>query len=254
MKCVISGLAIILCIFNSFAFGSPQNKTITISYPKAGWAPYLLVNDNNNKGIMIDVLSIITDQLGYKLLIQPLPTKRTSMYLEIGGADCRPKAREWVDNPDEYYWTDSIVTSEDIFIFRKGDFANINTAKDIEQSNIKVVGTILGYKYPSLETVFSTGKVSRHDIKSTPLLIHFLNLKRADVIISNKFVAEWVIKNDKRLTSNMFRFSPPIAAAEFRFQCSNNHDWKPFILQFNKELAKMRADGRLQEILDKYLK
>ncbi len=252
MKTIITGLILIqFCVFNSLAFGSPQNKTITLSYHDAGWPPYLLVN---NQGIMVDTLSTITDKIGYKLLIKPLPTKRINLHMETGQTSCRPKAREWVANPDEYYWTDSVVISEDIFIFRKGEFANINSPKDIEQSEIKVVGAILGYKYPTLETLFSTGKISRQDILSTSSLIKNLNLKRIDVIITNKFVAQWIIKNDKTLTQNMFRFSLPVAGAEYRFQFSKHDDWKPLIIQFNKELARMKKDGRLKAILDKYLK
>ena len=252
MKTIIAGLILILfCNFNSVAFGSPKNKTISLSYHDAGWPPYVMIDNN---GIMVDTISTITDKLGYKLLIKLLPEKRIELHLRMGRTDCRPKAREWVDKPDQYYWTDPVVISKDILIFRKGEFSEINSLKAIEQSEIKVIGAIFGYKYPTIETLFSSGKIKRQDIMSTSLLLKVLQLGRINAIITNKFVAQWIINNDPALSHDMFRLGPQIAEAGYRFLFSMNDDWSPFIVQFNKELARMKTDGRLQEILDKYLK
>lgn len=254
MKTIIIHLAFLLhYIFISCAFAEPQKSTIFLGYHDSGFPPYIT---NNKNGIMVDVISVISDKLGYKLEVKLLPEKRVETYLNTAKINCIPDSYSWTENPDKYLWTNSVLMSKDVIVFRKNEFHKINSLKEIHEGELKSIGTILGYKYPTLQPLFSSGKIQRVDVNSTASLLKFLQLGRADAIVTNKFVAEWVIKNDNTwsLSHDMFRFGPTIAEAEYRFRFIKDDTWLPFISKFNDELSKMKKSGELQKIFDNYVK
>jgi polar amino acid transport system substrate-binding protein len=205
---------------------------------------------------MVDVISVISDKLGYQLELRPLPEKRAEAYLKAAKLNCIPDSRSWTEDPDKYLWTDSVLISRDVIIFRKNEFHNVNSLKEIYKGEVKSIGTILGYNYPTLQPLFSSGKIQREDIISTPSLLKVLQLGRVDAVVTNKFVAEWIINNDITwsLSYDMFRFGPTVAEAEYRYRFIKDDNWLPFISKFNDELAKMKKNGELQNIFDNYLK
>ena len=254
MKTIITCLLLIhSLIFNFSAFGESKTPTILLAFHDRGFPPYT-INDPQNKGIMIDVISTISNKLGYKLIIEALPRKRADIYLKNGKINCMPSSRDWMENSNQYLWSDSVLTSKDIIIFQKGHFSEINSLKGIQQSKIKTVGTILGYNYPTFEPLFLSKKITRQDVISTRALLKVLQLGRVDAAISNKFVTQWVINNDPSLSHNMFQYGPVIAKAEYCFCFVKNDIWLTFLNKFNRELAKMKKNGALQKIIDNYLK
>ena len=243
-------ISICFCLLTNFMYASPKDKTITIGYTENGWIPYS--SDNGEKGIMVDVIKIISNKLGYKVIVKMLPPKRLTKELETKYIEARTKAKEWIDNPEDYYWTDPIDVTRDVLILKKGKLLEVKSFKDIQK--LKSIGVMHGFSYPKLEKYFKSGIIKREDLKSTLSLLKFLKLERSDAIVTNKYVALWMIKNSPEFSIDMFRFGVSIDEVGYRVQFSKNEDWRPFIREFNKELKLMKEDGRYQKILDTYLK
>jgi ABC-type amino acid transport substrate-binding protein len=102
------------------AHATPENKEIIVGFNNVAWPPYLLKETNGKiHGIMIDVMKEIASKHGFSVKITPLPEKRAIRGIAGGDIDAYSKAKEWVENPEAYLWTDPVVDSTDVLIFPK---------------------------------------------------------------------------------------------------------------------------------------
>ena len=102
--------------FNAGA--EPDNKEIIFSTSPNGYPPYLIVHEHGGvDGIMMDVLREIASGFDFKVVVELLPTKRGDLYIEQGRVDVKPRSKVWVQNPERFYWTDSVLRSIDRLIF-----------------------------------------------------------------------------------------------------------------------------------------
>ena len=225
-------------------------KEIIIGFNNVSWPPYL-IKENNGKihGIMIDVMKEIAQKHGFSVKIAPLPEKRAIRGIAGGEIDAYSKAKEWVDDPNAYLWTDPVLDSTDVLIFPKDRPVKFATPEDL---NGKKIGAILGYRYPLLEPYFADGRIKRDDVKKDSLMLRKLLKGRDDAAIINKLVAFWVIRQNPELKGQFAFSEKAVGKAGCRFMFSSKGDWQPFIQLFNRELADMKADGRLDAIVRKY--
>lgn len=255
MKTIKQAMFLIILILFIFikinsVIASPQNKEIKINIGEHGWPPYLIAKHiGSNKGIMLDVLSIIAKSEGYKVTILRLPSKRGSMMLDKGLIDVRAKAKKWVKDPDKYFWTDAIVNSTDLLIYKKALPLRFSKISDLYNRKI---GAHRGYIYPILEKKFNNNSIIRVDANSIEKMLKMLINNRTDAAIVNKYVALYTIKKNQKY-KNKFKFSKmKIGEEGYRFMFTSWYKWKPFIDKFNEELKKMKKDGRLKAIIEKY--
>jgi len=238
-------------LMQTVANATPANKEIILSFNLAGWPPYLIHEEKNgfSGGIMIDVLRTVASEYGYKVTIHPYPEKRGLFYLDEGKVDAFPKAKEWTKHPENHIWSDEISDSSDVFVFMREKPIDYRTPEDLFG---KRVGTVQGYGYPLLDQYFEDKRIVRDDAKSEHQMLMMLSKQRYDVAIINKIVALWIIA-EKPEFQGKFGFSEKhIGNAAYRFMFTAKHDWKPFVEKLNRELKKMRNDGRLENILMKY--
>lgn len=78
-----------------------------------------------------------------------------------------------------------------------------------------------------------------------------LKAKRGDAAIMNKQVVLWVIKNSRFLSRSEFTFSTPVDSSPMALQYTSRK-WHEFVKEFNRELSKMKTDGRINDILSDY--
>ncbi len=232
------------------ASSTPENKQIVVGFNNVAWPPYLIAESNGKMhGILIDVMKAIASKHGFSIKIKPLPEKRALRGIASGDIDTYAKAKEWVADPEAYLWTDPIVESTDLLIFPKGHPVKFQTADDLKG---KRIGTILGYRYPLLEPHFADGRIERDDVKKDSLMLRKLLRNRDDAAVINKLVAFWVMRQNPELKGKFDFSENPVGRAGCRFMFATGRDWTSFIETFNKELALMKSDGRLDSILQKY--
>ena len=95
----------------------PERKTIVLGVSPNGWPPYLIPKKTVDTGIAIDVMKSICQQLGVVLRIERYYEKRGHIMVAQGKVDAWPDAKEWVEHPGDFFWTEPIVDSEDYFVF-----------------------------------------------------------------------------------------------------------------------------------------
>jgi len=234
----------------SAAHATPENKEIIVGFNNVAWPPYLVEEPNGKiHGIMIDVMKAIASKHGFSVKITPLPEKRAIRGIAGGDIDAYSKAKEWVKNPDLYLWTDPVVDSTDVLIFPKDRPVAFETPDDLKG---KKIGAILGYRYPLLDPYFADGRIKRDDVKKDSLMLAKLLKGRDDAAIINKHVALWVIRQNPEFKGKFAFSEKPGGKAGCRFMFTPKRNWGPFIETFNKELAAMKTDGRLDAIVGKY--
>ncbi len=229
---------------------TPENKEIVVGFNHVAWPPYLIKEANGKlHGILIDVMKAIASKHGFSVKITPLPEKRAIRGMAEGHMDAYSKAKEWVADPNAYLWTDPVVNSTDVLIFPKDRPVGFETPKDLMG---KKIGAILGYRYPLLEPYFADGRIERDDVKKDSLMLGKLLRGRDDAAVINRLVALWVIRQNPEFKGQFAFSAKPVGEAGCRFMFTAKQDWGPFIEVFNKELAAMKADGRLDAIIQNY--
>ena len=214
----------------------------------SGYPPYLIYEkDSPPGGIMFDVTHKILTKHGYRLEPVGLPKKRQEDLMKKGKLDAVPNAKEWVNDPEAYAFTDTIVEARDIV------FSNTNTPvlyfepKDLLK---KVVITHIGYHYPTLEPYFKKQQMERQDARTELAMLTMLERGRGDVAILNELVGLWVIK-EQQWYGKFLHSTQEIGHFDYRIMFHKK--WQSLVDQtFNPELAQLKQSGQFQKIIEKY--
>ncbi len=242
---------LIFCIEAPLLPASPDNKEIVVSASRDAYPPFLIWKDKNILGgFIMDMLNPIAAKLGYKVVTQKHPSKRTNFLFKQGKVDIRIKAKEWVRDPNQYVWSDSIVMMTDVLVFPADKPVVFNEVKDLTGLTL---GTGLGYRYPTLTPYFEDKRIRRQDTKKISSRMNMVLYHRIDASIENKLVALWIFKRFPEFKDKLILSEKPIdKPAGYRLMFTKKHNWEPFAKQFNHELSQMKNDGRLSKIFKKY--
>ena len=238
-------LSLLTLILFSLTFSNPADKIINFNMTSKGYPPFMIVGEKPS-GIMYEVLEKIASKYEYKIKTFQLPKMREIPYLESGKLDGFPQAIEWIKNQEDYIFTDIIINLENRLFFLRDKPVKYNKLKDLFD---KRIGTIFGYRYPEIDKYFSEGKILRSNSYLEIELLKRVLDNKLEMVIINKNVGLFFIKQnswkDKITISEKH-----IGKVGFRILFSKK--WKDFVLFFNKELKKMKKNGSLDKIINKY--
>lgn len=230
-------------------YKSPHTKPLVASCIKAGWPPYWISSPdpNDSSGIMADVLREICRSLNREIRFVYLPEMRSRLRLKSGELDLYPEAKEWVDNPDDFLWSDPVLVSSDHLVFLKGKALDA-TAQGLAGKSLAVMW---GFGYPTLAPLFHEGSVKKYSVQSAEQLLNMVVHERVDAAVINRTVADWVIKHHPEFAEVVF-CEEAIDSAPYRYAFRKTQEHRAFLVDFNRELEAMKRDGRLQRIFKKY--
>lgn len=224
-----------------------DEKVFRFNVSPNGYPPYLINEDDQTTGIMWEVVSEITNRLGYSLEAVKVPRKRVDQMLLEGMIDGTSRAKEWTDRPEEFLFTDAIVDIEEVVFFPADSPADFRVAEDLYSLTLV---THLGYHYPALEPHFKSGDIRRFDVPSDrDLFIYVVSGDDLDAAIADRLVGQWLLLKQGMQTE--FRVSSS-AVSRSGLRLMLRPDWQSFAKAFNKELAAMRENGEIEAILSKY--
>lgn len=228
------------------------DRTIIMFVPDLEWPPYIInSSDGTNDGALVEIFKAVADPMGYRVDAQQYPDKRGWELLRSGGVDVHMKAKEWVKDPSEFYWSDPFMQSEDILIFRADD-KELTFSKP-ESLLRKSIAAIEGFIYPGLEPYFQKKRMVRVDSHSPYRMLDMLAMGRVDAAVINRAETLWLFRNRPDLHPERFRMdSVSTDSAYYRYVFTKDTKWLPFIEQFNARLAAMKERGELKAILDQY--
>lgn len=226
---------------------SGGDRLIRFNISPNGYPPYLIANENGPSGIMWDVMSLVSQRLGYTLQAERIPRKRVDTMLQQGYIDATPRAREWTRQPEQFLFTDPVVQIEEVFFIPVDSDLVYERPEDL---HTKTVVTHLGYIYPQLEPHFKAGTIDRFDVSRDRDMFKFLlHNQRFDVLVADRLVGQWILRTEG--LQDAFRISDK-GISQYDFRIMLRKDWQDFANQFNRELATIRENGELDAILANY--
>lgn len=226
---------------------SDSGREIRFNISPNGYPPYLIVDQAEPSGIMWDVMKRVTEKLGYTLKALRIPRKRVDRMLVGGYLDATSRAREWVDNPDEFVFTDPIVAIEEVFFSPKDSDFRFQQVSDLAGTTLV---THLGYHYPALQADLDAGRIKRFDVpRDQDMFTYVLHGNGFDAAIADRLVGRWILRNQEMRDD--FRISER-GISHYGFRIMMRKDWQPFVDRFNQALAQLRDSGELDNILANY--
>jgi len=212
-----------------------------------GYPPYLIVDGETPSGIMWDVINLILPRMGYQVEPKRIPRKRVDSLLAEGYIDGTPRAIEWTRSPAEFRFTDAIVQVEEVFFFPEDSDLEFNSVDDLIGTTIV---TPLGYVYPVLEPFFDDGRIQRFEVAHERNMFRYLlHSDRFDAALTDRLVGRWLLRHEGM--TNQFRSSQK-SISRLGFRLMVRKDWSEFTRDFNRQLATIKDNGELAEILTRY--
>ncbi len=225
-----------------------NEKIIIFNMTESGYPPFMInEKDKLSRGIIYDVLHLILSKHGYVIRTIQVPKNRELEFFKTEKLDAHAMAKEWVDEPSEYEFSDPILKVRNVL------FSNVDSPvafTKIEDLVGKKAITHLGYKYPPLTTYFNGGLIERNDTVDETAMLAMVLAKRGDFTIVNDFVGTWIIQQ-RNWSYDFYISKRAITSYDYRIMFAKK--WKLLVRDFNKELALLKENGELEKIIDKYV-
>jgi len=216
-----------------------HDEALRFHIPATDYPPYVIIEGDDITGLMVEPLRIAAERLGIELMLIPLPTKRAELMLQQHEIDVRFKSPDWVDDPENYLWSDPILIVEDILIYRRDAGLQIEKIEDLRGMDI-LVG--LGYHYPTLHQLFDQSQARRVDFAFTRDILPALlreDTEGSRVAVLNAEVARWLINEDPQL-KDKFEFSDwAVDASPLMYQFVLNARMQDLVPKLNAEIVKV---------------
>lgn len=225
-----------------------QEKTTLTMAINATFPPFesVEVDDKGNKkfvGIDIDIANYIADQLDVELEINDMAFNGLVTAISSGRADIcisgiSPTAErlEVIDFSDSYFYPQTGILS------LKG-----SGFKTLDSLQGKKIGVSMGTTYANMAASVKDAKVIELD--NTPLVVEEIANKRVDAGIFDGSQAIEFMKENKDLELSLLP-AELVAEDSYAIALPKNSPYKD---QINKILAEMKENGKMDEILTKWL-
>lgn len=242
---------VIFLVLLSFSLFAAEKTPLRFNAVSSGWPPYAYYgSDNRALGILVDALPLFLQEANINIEISNFPLLRAEKGMEDGAIDVMVRSKSWTKNPDDYYWSDPIITNRDIILSLKNSPIEFSQISDLSG---KKIGTIHGFKYPTLESLFRDKKLERIDALNTENSLQMLTHNHVEGIVISEAVAKWMIRNDKSL-QNKFHFSQNAIdqnTIEYRFR--KDEKLLPIIQKLHQGLTKSKKNKSFEKLINSYL-
>lgn len=219
-------------------------KETLIMGTNAAFPPYEFVDENNNVvGIDAEIAAAVAEKLGMELEIKDMAFESLitavssgSVDVVLAGMTVTPEREESVN------FSDSYATGIQVVIVKEG--SDIATIDDLEGKKIGVQSGTTGDIYCADD--YGEDAVARYD--NGALAVAALQNGQVDcVVIDNEPAKAFVEANEGLIILDTEYVTENYAAAIAK----ENTD---LLEKFNAALAELKAEGKLDEIIGKYIK
>jgi polar amino acid transport system substrate-binding protein len=195
-------------------------------------------------GLLKDFGDILAHELRMTPLYLPMPRKRVEGAVASGQADLVCDLRpEWVDSKD-WQWSVTVFTNHMIV-------ASLDGKRPIrkvgELAGLRI-GTILGYRYPELESALGT-RFARDEAANDNVNLDKLLRGRFDYVMTNALFFNFQRKTHPyrwRLGKEYFE------VVEFDTYCGAAPGSRLDMVNVNRAIIALRKRGELQAVMERY--
>ncbi len=253
MKKVFFIFAVFLLTLTSSAFSECK---VTVGWEE--WEPYQFKNSNGVlSGVDIEIIKAAFDESGCKAEFKEMPWKRQLVSVEDGslnvapGASILPERKKYADFSQAYR-----DESFSLFFLKGGnDKYKISKLEDLIQYNIKI-GTVRGFFYgKKFEDAMKNPKFKAivEEADDDEMNIKKLDGGRIQAIIIDPFVGIGQMKK-LNMIGKVEKNPLPLISGTIHAMFSKKSVTADTIKAFNDGLQKIRKNGKLNQIIAKYLK
>lgn len=203
-------------------------------------------NDQPTQGIMLDIMLSLARHVGQPAEFIVLARARLQNALRHGEVDIRCfVAQSWIaDTADDYIWSLPLLELRDVLVSPRNGMEPFNPHALAQQP----IGTVLGYIYPSLESMFDAGQLQRNDVRSQEQVLHMLRAGRFDYAVSNQLTLDWF---NRHLKPEQHLHAVAVLQ-EHALGCLIRNDPKLPIQTILGALTQMKNSGEIEQIILRY--
>ncbi len=223
---------------------SESSKKTLVMATSADFPPYEYYDEADGPiiGIDAEIFRLICEELGMTAKIEDMEFGSVLTAVSTGKADVA-MAGLTVD-PDRLHevdFTDSYAKGKQVIIVKEG--SDIQSADDLADKRIGVQANTTGDIYCSDD--FPDADIQQYT-KGADAVMALVQGKVDAVVIDNAPAAEFVKANEGLVILET-------AYADEEYAIAVNKGKPELTEQINTALAKLKAEGKLQEIIDKYI-
>ena len=244
MKKILALVMVAVLAIAMVACGAPAEKDVLTMGTNAAFPPYEFVDENNNvAGIDAEIAAAVAEKLGMELEIKDMAFDSLITAVSSGAVDVvlagmtvTPEREESVN------FSDSYATGIQVVIVKED--SAIATIDDLAGKKIGVQTGTTGDIYCAGD--YGEDAVARYD--NGALAVAALQNGQVDcVVIDNEPAKAFVAANDGLKILDTEYITENYAAAIAKENTE-------LLEKFNAALAELKAEGKLDEIIGKYIK
>ncbi|WP_434557858.1 transporter substrate-binding domain-containing protein [Pseudomonas sp. Z5-35] len=235
--------ALLLLTTGCFADEVPLRFAIT-----DGWAMPMVQIERGHptQGILPDIMTSLATRVGMPAQFHVLARARLDSAMEHGEIDMRCYVSpDWVkDKGPDYLWSVPLFFQRDVLVSATGTGEKIAPAALAQQS----IGTVLSYRYPTLQPLFDSGHLRRDDARSQDQVLAKLLAGRYRYAVSNQWALDWFNQRhgaDRQLHE-------VAVLQEQQLSCYVRNDPEIPAQRILRTLLKMKMSGEIDAIIQLY--
>ncbi len=237
-------LVIIVLLFACFPVTADE-----ITIVSCDWKPYA-GQDLPGYGFTSEIIAKALENVGHKATFKFLPWKRVMYTVKAGKYDAAYSAYYSDERAKNFALTEPYANSKLVLISKKGKNIKYSKLNDLSSYSI---GVVRGYvNTPEFDNADYLKKIEATDDLAS---IRMLFRERMDLIVMDKFVAIYNLKNSPTLEgdfSDVEFLKPPLKIQPIYCMFSRaKPGFEKKIADFNKGLKAITEDGTVKAIMKK---
>lgn len=212
------------------------------------WAmPMVQLEDGlPTQGILYDVMLSLATQVGRPAQFHVLARARISSAMEHGDIDVRCYVTQaWVDDQSgDYTWSIPLMVQRNLLVSTHIPPQPIH----IDQLAPQAIGTVLNYRYATLDPLFAGGQLSRDDARSEEQVLHKLVAGRFKFAVIN----EWILDRFNQRMPVGKRLHKVAVIDEQSLGCTVRNDPNVPVQLILRTLLRMKMSGEIDQIIQLY--
>ena len=219
---------------------------------EANWPPYTPDSYGiATEGLALELMEAIFSQLDIKVELELLPWERALRYLQTGEKDgasvltISPERQEYIE------YTVETIPENGFIYYYSGEGQHFEWGKFEDLKGLQI-GVVAGNNYgPEFNKAAVDLDLNLYEVPGSVNLFDMLLAKRLDIVLCSERNALDILKNAK--FHGKISHTPNTYFDEgFHIGFSKKSKAKALIPRVNKVIEKMRADGSLEAIVNKY--
>ncbi|MFK7949046.1 MAG: transporter substrate-binding domain-containing protein [Saprospiraceae bacterium] len=205
-----------------------------------------------NNGIITDITLQVLKQAKLETSLTFIPLEKLKEETYKGTFTiAQPLVKTEADEAN-FYYSEPLYKILNVFFVKKNDDFEYTDNKDLKGKRIAITK---GISIKELDVLADKRKINLVSALTLEIAFQMLANDQVDMIAAPQLVGLLTLKNMTTLSPDNFRMlSNDIGSDELYLVVSKNHpNGEEIIEKFNKSLAKMKLDDKIEELINKHL-